>query len=189
MAGVIQKIPRLSRRKEADLYLSLLRAIVGQQLSVKAAATIWERFLALYPKRYPTAHLLLATEDLRLRGVGLSFQKARYLRNIAEFSVTNTLDHQRLQTFTDEELIEYLTRIKGVGRWTAEMILMFSLGRPDVLPVEDLGIRNAVRTLYSLRHKNKKKLDAAIIRVAEKWRPYRTTACMYLWRYKDSGGM
>ncbi len=185
MAKIIRKTGRITSKRDNDLYLALLRAIVGQQLSVKAAATIWKRFLALFPSGYPHTGQLLAMDVQLLRTAGLSFQKAGYLKNIAEFGKTSTLDYKKLKKMPDETLIEYLCSIKGVGRWTAEMILMFTLRRPDVLPLDDLGIQTGMRQHYNLKQKDKKKLFAAMTGVAERWRPFRTYACMYLWRSKD----
>jgi DNA-3-methyladenine glycosylase II len=183
---VIERVGSLSSRNNPDLYLALMRAIVGQQLSVKAAATIWGRFIALFKDGYPDPKKLLKIKDDKLRAVGLSYQKAGYLKNIALFSIEKTLDYKKLKLKPDEELIEYLVEIKGVGRWTVEMILMFSLNREDVFPKDDLGIQNGIKNLYKLESKNKKELFKDMELIAEKWRPYRTLACMYIWRHKDS---
>ena len=184
----LRAVPEIKLRKNTDLYLALMRAIVGQQLSVKAARTIWERFLKLFPDGYPDASQVITLTDTTLRGVGLSFQKAGYIRNIAQFSLTNTLDYKKLKAFTDDELIDYLVQIKGVGRWTAEMILMFNLCRPDVFPRDDLGIQTGIRKLYNLRTGDKKQLFSKMEKISENWRPYRTIACMYIWKYKDLRG-
>jgi DNA-3-methyladenine glycosylase II len=186
LGRVIKEIGLIKIKKRPDLYLALMRAIVGQQLSVKAAATIWERFLALFPAKYPQASEVLAIDVNQLRGAGLSFQKAGYLRNIAEFSLSQTLDYKKLKSKSDEELIEYLTEIKGVGRWTVEMILMFNLGRADVFPIDDLGIQNGMVHMYQLKAANKKVLLTKMQKIAEQWKPYRTHACMYIWQYKDN---
>lgn len=183
---VIDRVGELNHKKDQDLYVSLMRSIVGQQLSIKAAATIWGRFLALFKEGYPEPKLLLKMKDDRLRSVGLSYQKAGYLKNIARFSIEKTLDYKKLKVKEDEELIEYLVEIKGVGRWTVEMILMFSLNRHDILPKDDLGIQNGIKSLYGLEPATKKELFSEMERVAENWRPYRTLACMYIWRHKDS---
>ncbi len=183
---VIDRVGELNHKKDLDLYVSLMRSIVSQQLSIKAAATIWARFLALFKEGYPDPKLLLKMKDDKLRSVGLSYQKAGYLKNIARFSLEKTLDYKQLKTKEDEDLIEYLVEIKGVGRWTVEMILMFSLNRPDILPKDDLGIQNGIKSLYALEPSTKKELFSEMERVAENWRPYRTLACMYIWRHKDS---
>ncbi len=183
---VIDKVGPLTVRKESDLYVALLRAIVGQQLSVKAAATIWSRFLALFKDGYPDPKKLLKMKDEKLRKVGLSYQKASYVKNIAAFSLEKSLDYSKLKKMEDEVLIEYLVSIKGVGRWTVEMILMFSLDRPDIFPKDDLGIVNGIKMLYGINSVTKKELFAEMDRVAETWKPCRTLACRYLWRYKDA---
>lgn len=182
---VIKQVGVLKVGKRDDLYFSLLRAIVSQQLSVKAAETIFTRFLALFKDEYPHPKQLLKIKDEKLRAAGLSFQKAGYLKNIATFSIEQTLDYKLLKSKTDEDLIDYLVQIKGVGRWTVEMLLMFTLGREDVLPLDDLGIQNGMKRLYNIEPKNKKHLFEEMTAIAENWRPYRTLACLYIWRYKD----
>ena len=169
-----------------DLYFYLLRAIVFQQLSGKAAATIHRRFLDLFPDGYPHPHLLLEAETATLRSAGLSGQKAGYVQNIARFFTEEKLINKDLSYLSDEELIAYLTQIKGVGKWTVEMLLMFGMDRPDVLPLDDLVIFQAIRNLYELEG-NKRELKVQMTAIAEAWRPFRSTACRYLWRYKDEG--
>jgi DNA-3-methyladenine glycosylase II len=181
---VIDKITLSPPKPRPDLYLNLLRAIAGQQLSVKAAATIWERVQDLFPERYPDPASVLAIDTEKLRTAGLSYQKAGYLKNIARFSMDPGLDYKKLRKKSDEELIEYLTQIKGVGRWTVEMILMFSLVRENILPLDDLGIQNAIKRIYKIESTGKQ-MKADMERVAAKWHPYRTFACMYLWRSLD----
>lgn len=183
----IDKIGVLKQSKSTDLYFSLMRAIVSQQLSVKAADTIWQRFLSLFKDGIPDPKQLLKLSDDKLRSVGLSYQKAGYLKNIARFSMEESLDYKLLKKKTDDELVDYLVQIKGVGRWTVEMLLMFDLNRKDVFPKDDLGIQNGIKVMYGLNPANKKELFAEMERIAENWRPYRTLACRYLWRYKDLG--
>jgi len=182
---VIDKVGAIKTSKNEDLYFALIRAIVGQQLSVKAAETIFNRFIGLFKEEYPHAKEVLKLSDEKLRAVGLSFQKAGYIRNIARFSIEQSLDYKTLKSKTDEELIEYLVQIKGVGRWTVEMLLMFSLNRHDVFPKDDLGIQTGIIKLYKIEASNKKELHEQMELIAEKWKPYRTLACKYLWRYKD----
>lgn len=171
--------------RDADVYKQLLSAIVYQQLSGKAASTIYNRFLALFPDGQALPALLLAIEDERLRACGLSRQKAGYLRNVATFFLENDLLEYDWSKLEEEAVIQLLTQIKGVGRWTVEMILMFTLKRPDVLPLDDLGIQQAIQGLYHLTEKGKA-LKQRMIEIAEPWRPYRTYACVYLWRWKDT---
>ncbi|MEO1516062.1 MAG: DNA-3-methyladenine glycosylase [Bacteroidota bacterium] len=185
---VIQSIELPPLPKSEDVYFDLLRSIAGQQLSVKAAQTIFGRFLELFPKSYPDQKRLIRMEEEQLRGVGLSRAKAAYVRNVALFFQEEKVDKKQLDAMSNEEIIRYLTQIKGVGRWTVEMILMFSMDRPDVLPLSDLGIRNGIVELYQLEETGKA-LHARLEEIAEPWRPYRTTACRYVWRWKDGGGL
>lgn len=186
LGKVIDRVGILKTGSNADLYNSLLRSIVSQQLSTKAAQTIWERFLALFKDGYPAAAVLLKMKDETLRSAGLSYQKAAYLKNIARFSTEHTLRYEALKSKSDQDLIDYLVQIKGVGRWTVEMLLMFSLNREDVFPVDDLGIQNGIKALYKLEPQTKKQLYSEMEKIAENWRPYRSIACMYIWRYKDT---
>jgi DNA-3-methyladenine glycosylase II len=166
------------------IYYDLLDSIVSQQLSVKVATVIFNRFLGLFPDQYPHPEQVIALDVEQMRGVGLSYQKAAYLKNVAAFSLDFDLENHDWDSLTDEEIIEVLSKIKGVGKWTVQMLLMFTLGRPDVLPVDDLGIQQAIQRLYGLEETGKE-LRKKMFEVAETWRPYRTVACRYLWRYKD----
>ncbi|PKV75311.1 DNA-3-methyladenine glycosylase family protein [Pontibacter ramchanderi] len=175
----------LSSSRSEDVYFRLLSAIVSQQLSTKAAATIFNRFKGLYTDQYPHPHLVLETPNETLRGAGLSFQKIGYVRNVAAFAQGGNLEHAVIDAMEDEALIQHLTQIKGIGRWTVEMLLMFALERPDVMPVDDLGIQNAMKRHYGLELSGKE-LKARMIEIAENWRPYRTIACKYLWQSLDN---
>ena len=167
----------LAARQHTNPFKALARAIVGQQLSAKAAATIFSRFEALYDA-FPTPAQVLATPDERLRGVGLSSQKVGYVRDLCRRIEEGQLPLDVLERMEDEAIIEALTQVKGVGRWTAEMFLIFRLQRPDVLPVGDLGIVKAVQRAYKLR---KAPSPDRLTRIGEAWRPYRSVACWYLW--------
>jgi DNA-3-methyladenine glycosylase II len=180
----IEQVGALNANKRGNLFVSLLRAIVSQQLSVKAADTIWQRFLGLFKDGVPHAKSVLKLKDEQLRAVGLSYKKASYIKNIATFSIEQSLDDKLMALKTDDELIEYLAQIKGVGRWTVEMLLMFNLNRADIFPKDDLGIQNGMKKLYKLRSE-KKALLKEMEFIAEQWRPHRTLACRYIWRYKD----
>ena len=170
---------RLIDAPPVDPFSALVRAIVGQQLSTKAAATIHRRLLDLVPAGVATPQTLEALNDTQLRQVGLSRQKSSYIRDLSQKAASGDLPLESLADMTDDEVIEAITKVKGLGRWSAEMFLMFRLRRPDVLPVDDLGIVNAIHRLYKLR----KRPDAKRIRrLGELWRPYRTVACWYLWR-------
>ena len=169
----------LADRQRTDHLSALVSAIVSQQLSTKAAATIFGRFVELFEDRRPSAGGIDVLNDAALRAVGLSGQKVGYLRDLCARLADGRLALDELEMLGDERVIERLTSVKGFGRWTAEMFLMFRLHRPDVLPVGDLGIVNAVRRLYRLR----KRPDAArILKIGEPWRPYRSVASWYLWQ-------
>jgi DNA-3-methyladenine glycosylase II len=170
----------LAARQRNDHLTALVGAIVSQQLSTKAAATIFGRFVALFPDgAIPGAAAIHALEDQTLRGVGLSGQKVGYLRDLCARIGDQRLNLDELDALSDEEVIERLTAVKGFGRWTAEMFLMFRLHRPDVLPVGDLGIVTAIQRLYGLRKRPDPK---RILKIGEPWRPYRSVASWYLWQ-------
>jgi DNA-3-methyladenine glycosylase II len=181
---VIDQVRELPKIKPRSVFIALLNTIVSQQLSVKAAETIFKRFLDLFENQSPDPNALLSISDQQLRAVGLSYQKANYLKNIAQFAIEQGLDDKKLKSKTDDVLIEYLMQIKGVGIWTVEMLLMFQLNRPDIFPKDDLGIQQGIKKLYELPHE-KKQLLPEMERIAEHWRPYRTLACRYIWRYRD----
>jgi DNA-3-methyladenine glycosylase II len=171
------------RGRPDDAYGALLRAIVGQQLSVKAARTIYDRLRGLYDGGTPSPEQLLATDPERLRAVGLSRPKVGYLRDLARHVEDGELDLDALPELPDDEVARMLTAVKGLGQWTADMFLMFHLRRPDVLPVGDLGIRRAAQIAYGLEGLP----DApALAALAEPWRPHRTLACLYLWASLDN---
>lgn len=178
-----QKPQTLVKRKR--IYLQLCASIMSQQLSTKVAAVIYKRFLALYGKKLPTAQQIIDTPFETLKAIGLSTAKTNYVQNVCKFFIEEQLDDKHLYKMSDEELQQKLVQIKGVGKWTAEMILMFSLQREDIFPVDDLAIQQAVTKLYKLDNTNKKLLLEQMITVAEKWRPYRTYSCLHLWRWKD----
>ena len=173
----------LSKRRHVYLYLCF--SILSQQLSTKVAGTIRKRFLKLYP-RIPSPEQILATPHATFRSIGLSGAKANYVHNVARFTLESGMDYKILGKMNNEEVIEYLTRIKGVGRWTAEMLLMFTLGREDVFAADDLGIQQAMISIYKLDKKDKKKLREEMFRISAKWSPYRSYACLHLWRHKDN---
>jgi DNA-3-methyladenine glycosylase II len=182
---VIEKQEAVKIVSNKNIALYLWASIMSQQLSTKVAAVIHKRFMDLYEGK-PEPVAVLSTSVQALRKIGLSNAKTNYIQNIARFSLEQGIDFKKLNKMRNEEVIEYLTQIKGVGRWTAEMLLMFALGREDVFAVDDLGIQNAMRKLYKLRKMEKKELKQTLQRIAEKWSPYRTYACMYLWRWKDN---
>jgi DNA-3-methyladenine glycosylase II len=164
-------------------FLAIARSIVYQQLSGKAAATIYGRFAGLFEDEIPTAPRLLQLTDDELRGVGLSRQKSTYLRDLAERVHRGSVTIDTLHDLPDEEIIAALTSIKGIGRWTAQMFLIFRLGRPDVLPDLDLGIQKGIQRAYRMR---KLPTPRKVLEVGKKWAPYRTVASWYLWRSLDA---
>lgn len=163
-------------------FIALIRAIVYQQLSGKAAATILNRFLGLFPDGEPTPEGILALSDEQLRAVGMSRQKTGYLRDLAAKVQTDALPLDHVHELPDADLIAHLVQVKGIGRWTAQMFLMFKLGRVDVLPELDLGIQNAIKRAYRKRRVTPKD----VLRIGAKWAPYSSVACWYLWRSLES---
>ena len=162
-----------------DPFSALVRTITAQQISTKAAATIHGRLVALMPDGIATPAALTTLSDDQLRTAGLSRQKCAYLRDLGVKVSSGELPVHTLADLTDEEVIDAIIKVKGLGRWSAEMFLMFRLRRPDVLPVDDLGIVTAIQRLYGLRKRPK---ADRIRKIGETWRPYRTVACWYLWR-------
>jgi DNA-3-methyladenine glycosylase II len=184
IAHVIERVGtcRFIPRAEGTHFDALLRAIVYQQLSGKAASTILARVLAIFDNRYPSAAELLDTPDERLRAAGLSRQKLGYMRDLARHVHDGTLPIDQLDSLDDVQIIEALTAVKGIGRWSAQMFLMFRLGRPNVLPDQDLGIRKGLQRAYRMRTLPPPKKVQAI---GARWSPYATYACWYLWRLLD----
>jgi DNA-3-methyladenine glycosylase II len=180
LRAIIDRVGPFEASYEPDLWWSLVDAIASQQLSVKAAATIVGRVDALVPEgRRPTPAELLDLPDETLRACGLSGAQTRYVKDLAARWLDGSLEPDRLPGMPDEEVIEHLTRVKGIGRWTAEMILIFTLARPDVLPVDDLGLRVAVQRAYDLPERPGR---AELTEIGEAWRPFRSAATLYLWR-------
>ena len=172
-------------RRNTDIHRALLASIVSQQLSVKAADTIFNRFLNLFENRDPDPGRITRLSVNSLRKAGLSQQKAGYIKNVAAFARQDDgLNYSQLNKMTDEELISYLTQIKGVGRWTVEMLLMFAFDRKDVFSTDDLGIQQAMKKLYGMEHSGRE-LKNRMLEVAENWRPYRSIVCKYLWQWKS----
>ncbi|MBS1621012.1 MAG: DNA-3-methyladenine glycosylase 2 family protein [Bacteroidetes bacterium] len=179
-----KKPHKLVRRKNISAWLCA--SIMGQQLSIKVADVIYSRYLDLFEGKEPGPEQILATSFEKLRAIGLSNAKVGYVQNVARFELESGLDFKRLHKMSNEEVIGYLTQIKGVGRWTSEMLLMFALGREDVFAVDDLGIQNAMIKLYGIRKSNRKKFREQMLSISESWKPYRTYACLHLWQWKDN---
>lgn len=169
-----------------NVYLHLCSSIMSQQLSTKVAAVIYNRFLNLYKNKKPTLQQIIDTPVETLRSIGLSNAKAHYVQNVCRFFLDEKITDAKLHKMSNEELIKYLSQIKGVGQWTVEMILMFTLGREDVFALDDLGIQQSIAKLYQLDTTDKKLLKEKMLKLSAKWSPYRTYACRYLWGWKDN---
>lgn len=169
-----------------NVYLHLCSSIMSQQLSTKVAAVIYIRFLNLYKNKKPGLQQIIDTPVESLRSIGLSNAKARYIQNVCRFFLAEKITDATLRKMSNEELIKYLSQIKGVGQWTVEMILMFTLGREDVFALDDLGIQQSITKLYQLDATDKKTLKEKMLQLSAKWSPYRTYACRYLWGWKDN---
>jgi len=183
---VITTTGRLQPLRYKDPYLSLINSIIYQQLSTKAADTIKERFLDLFDDRIPEPELLERISFSRLRTAGLSKQKSAYVKNVAAFALDGGLHISKLRELNDEELIDHITQVKGVGVWTAQMLAMFALRRDDIFPITDLGIRNAIASLYGMRTSSRT-FEQRAQKLSISWQPFRTHACRHLWLYKDGG--
>ena len=172
-------------KKRNKVYLSLCSSILSQQLSTKVADVLYKRFLDLFGGEEPTAQQILDTPAPVFRSIGFSNAKASYVHNVCRFFIENKITDARLHKMNNEEVFDLLTQIKGVGKWTVEMILMFTLGREDVFAHDDLGLRQSVIKLYKIKETDKKLLREKIEKISLKWSPYRTYASRYLWGWKD----
>lgn len=182
---LIDQVVLKERTAQKTVYEALIRSIVFQQLSGKAASTIHGRFLALFDDHFPHPQRIQTLSLEELRAAGLSRQKSGYIKNVAEFFIENDLINKDWSSETDESIIQQLTQIKGVGQWTVEMILMFTLKRMDVLPLDDLVIKNSMISMYGVEEKGRA-LKRRLLEIAEPWRPYRTVASLYLWQWQDT---
>jgi DNA-3-methyladenine glycosylase II len=181
LCAIIERVGPCRMEYGVPEFCSLAEAIVYQQLNGKAAVTIFNRFAALAGEPL-TPQGILKLSDQQLRSVGLSKQKSAYLKDLAAKTATGLLDFSRLPELNDEEVIEHLTQVKGIGVWTAHMFLMFSLRRPNVLPTGDYGVQVAIRKHYKKRKLPKPK---DMEKIAKAWEPYRSVACWYMWRSLD----
>ncbi len=177
-----------SLKLHKNIPLRLMASIMSQQLSTKVAKVIFHRFLALYNGKEPKPQQVLDTPFETLRAIGLSNAKVSYVQNVAQFCIEHKITDKKLLQMDNKSVIELLTSIKGVGKWTVEMLLMFTLGREDVFAVDDLGIQQAMCKLYKISATDKKKMKARMLKISATWSPYRTYACLHLWNWKDGGG-
>ena len=168
--------PHKFEDRSEKLYEELVSSIISQQLSNKAADTIYNRFLTLFKGKHPKPKDLLKTDEEILRSAGMSYSKAGYIKNIAAAFENKDLDFVKIKKMSDEEIINELTKIKGVGKWTAEMTLIFTLEREDIFSLGDAGLKRAIKNLYGIEK------DDEILKLAESWKPRRSLACWYLWR-------
>lgn len=169
-----------------NIPLRLIASIMSQQLSTKVAQVIYRRFLEIYNGKEPKPQQVLDTADTTLRAIGLSNAKVSYVKNVAAFCIEHKITDKKLLALNNDEVIALLTQIKGVGKWTVEMLLMFALGREDVFSIDDWGIQKAMVKLYKLDALEKKELREKLLKISGKWSPYRTYACLYLWAWKDN---
>ncbi len=171
---------------QKNIPIRLMASIISQQLSTKVAAIIFDRFLDLYPGKKPTIQKVLDTSEETLRGIGISYAKIKYIYAVANFCQVHKITDKKLAQLPDEAIIDLLVQINGVGKWTVQMLFMFSLGRENVFAVDDLGIKQAMVKLYRLDPSNKKELKAKMLSISEAWSPFKTYACLHLWRWKDA---
>ena len=182
MAGLIKRLKLEPLELRKNHFAALVRSIIAQQLSTKVARTLNKRFLELYGGKFPPAETIIGTAEKKLRGIGLSFQKVSYIKNLAAAVANGQINFKKLVRQSDEEIIAQLTRIKGIGRWTAEMFLIFSLGHMDVYSHADLGLKNAVKKLYNIDPKfHTRKLK----KLLDTWAPYKSHASRLLWKSLD----
>jgi len=185
LSKVIGKdLHELQMRK--NIPLRLMASVMSQQLSTKVAAVFFKRFLELYNGKEPKPQQVIDTPNETLRSIGLSNAKVGYVKNVAEFCIEHSITDKKLAKLLNEEISELLIQIKGVGKWTVEMLLMFSLGREDVFAVDDLGIQQAMTKLYQLDAGNKKTMKEQMLKISVNWSPFRTYACLHLWKWKDA---
>lgn len=186
LAPVLSEQEPVKLKSHKNIPLRLCASIMSQQLSTKVAKIIFNRFLHLYNGEEPTPQQIVDTSPETLRGIGLSNAKVQYVRNVAQFAMDHQLEDKQFKKMADEEIMSLLTQIKGVGRWTVEMLLMFTLGREDVFAVDDYGIQSAMKKIYTLDDSDKKAFKEKMISISKQWSPYRTYACLHLWQWKDT---
>ncbi len=174
-------------KKRKNTPVRLMASIISQQLSTKVAAIIFSRFLALFDGKEPSCEQVLNCTNLR--SIGLSQSKVHYIQNVAEFFIANQITDKQLYSMEPAAIIELLTQIKGVGKWTVQMLMLFSLGQEDVFAVDDLGIQQAMIRLYKIKYETKKELHIKMLTISRKYTPYSSYACLHLWQWKDQGAI
>jgi DNA-3-methyladenine glycosylase II len=183
---VINSIEDLVVQKRTNVFLNLVKSIAGQQLSVKAAASIFEKFVALLNTKPPQPKHIIALDIEAMRAVGFSYNKCNYIKNIAAFWISEKLSDATFETLSDDEIIAMLTQIKGVGVWTVQMLLMFTLARPNIFAVDDLGIQQGMALIYNWQQEDIKTLKQKMLLKSKIYSPYCTYICQCIWRYKDA---
>jgi len=176
-------------KKRKNTPVRLIASIISQQLSTKVAAIIFSRFLALFDGKEPSCEQVLKCTNDQLRSIGLSQSKVNYIQNVAQFFLEHQITDKQLYKMEPDAIIDLLTQIKGVGKWTVQMLMLFSLGQEDVFAVDDLGIQQAMTRLYQIKYETKKELHSKMISISNKWTPYRSYACLHLWQWKDQGAI
>jgi len=174
-------------KKRKNTPVRLMASIISQQLSTKVAAIIFSRFLALFDGKEPSCEQVLKCTNLR--SIGLSQSKVHYIQNVAEFFIANQITDKQLYAMEPDAIIDLLTQIKGVGKWTVQMLMLFSLGQEDVFAVDDLGIQQAMTRLYKIKFETKKELHTKMLAISSKYAPYSSYACLHLWQWKDQGAI
>ena len=192
----LQKDPKLAALLKEDTHvlkrrkntaIRLIASIISQQLSTKVAKIIFDRFLDLNSGKEPSCEQVLKCTNDQLRSIGLSQSKVNYIQNVAQFFLEHQITDKQLYTMKPDAIIELLTQIKGVGKWTVQMLMLFSLGQEDVFAVDDLGIQQAMIRLYKIKYETKKELHAKMLTISSKYSPYSSYACLHLWQWKDQG--
>jgi DNA-3-methyladenine glycosylase II len=169
-----------------NIPVRIMASIISQQLSTKVAKIILKRFLEIYKGKEPKPQQVLDTPAETLRAIGLSNAKVSYIHNVARFCIEHRITDKKLLAMSNDEIVDLLVQIKGIGKWSVEMLLMFTLGREDVFAVDDLGIQQAMALLYKLDPEDKKAMKEKMLKLSAKWSPYRTYACLHLWKWKDN---
>ena len=176
-------------KKRKNTPVRLMASIISQQLSTKVAAIIFGRFIALFEGKEPSCEQVLKCTNDQLRSIGLSQSKVHYIQNVAQFFLEHQITDKQLYNMQPDAIIDLLTQIKGVGKWTVQMLMLFSLAQEDVFALDDLGIQQAMIRLYKIKYDTKKELHTKMLTISNKWTPFRSYACLHLWQWKDQGAI
>ena len=176
-------------KKRKNTPVRLMASIISQQLSTKVAAIIFGRFIALFDGKEPSCEQVLECTNDQLRSIGLSQSKVHYIQNVAQFFLEHQITDKQLYNMQPDAIIDLLTQIKGVGKWTVQMLMLFSLAQEDIFALDDLGIQQAMIRLYKIKYDTKKELHTKMLTISNKWTPFRSYACLHLWQWKDQGAI